>query len=254
LETKPLDFFGPRLKVQRAEHHIQHLDSIFQKYVRDNVRLMSRRRHEGPNVARVGTKFPKHVPTILGDAVHNLRTALDHAYCQLVTHNGSVPNTQTQFYFAKDRSSLEGTIGRQAADSLPAQRIIDLILNEIQLFEGGKLDLYGLHRLDITDKHLLLIPTMRSLKIERLDILGERGNVEYFIENLNIVVTEAEAIVAVEGRSMKLHGNPKKALEILFGDNQPYAREGVLKTLRSLLGNVEAALNLLEAEASKPTD
>jgi hypothetical protein len=103
-------------------------------------------------------------------------------------------------------------------------------------------------------KHLLLIPTMRSLKIERLDILGERGNVEYFIENLNIVVTEAEAIVAVEGRSMKLHGNPKKALEILFGDNQPYAREGVLKTLRSLLGNVEAALNLLEAEASKPTD
>jgi hypothetical protein len=71
------------------------------------------RKDEDPNVARVGTNLPKHVPTILADAVHNLRTALDHTYCQLVTHNGSVPNTQTQFYFAKDRSALEGTTGRQ---------------------------------------------------------------------------------------------------------------------------------------------
>ncbi len=41
-------------------------------------------------------------------------------------------------------------------EGLPSDTVLSVIVNDIQPYENGKLGLYGLHSLDITDKHHIL--------------------------------------------------------------------------------------------------
>ena len=80
------DFYGPNLKVERADQHINDLEAIFDAYVLENIKRLSPNRDHGPlkeSSTIDASPFPKHTPTVLGDAIHNLKSALDHAYCIL---------------------------------------------------------------------------------------------------------------------------------------------------------------------------
>ena len=46
---------------------------------------------------RVRAPIPVDLSLVIGDAVHNLRSALDHLAWQLVLANGQTPTTQTAY-------------------------------------------------------------------------------------------------------------------------------------------------------------
>ena len=149
------DFYGPNLKVERAKHHIDQLEIIFDTHISRNIeRLRPKKNSRGLNRARDASlaTFPKHTPTVLGDAIHNLRAALDHAYCIMVEANANQVSDWT--HFRKSRKSLEDLInGHKNSRLTPSDTVIGAIIDKIQPYENGKLGLYGLHLLDITDKH-----------------------------------------------------------------------------------------------------
>ena len=95
----------------------------------------------------------------------------------MVENNGNAVTKRTLFPFGKDRQSLEASINGHKLKSLtPSDAILNVIINEIQPYEKGKLGLYGLHTLDITDKHHVLIPTAANLIIrDKLDLLDNSG-------------------------------------------------------------------------------
>lgn len=247
-----LDFYGPNLKMDRAEHHINELESIFRRYVIDNMRrARPKKKRDGREVPsrRVGSKLPEHVPTVLGDAIHNLRVALDHAYTIVVEANGGTTTDWTVFKFGKDRQSLEGSMKGAKEDRLP-DAIITRILDEIEPYEGGKLSLYDLHRLDITDKHSVLLPLHRAMHIDKFDFLDAAGRPTGGIRGMTLISanqhnTVTGGIIEISGDAgFKLHGNPHSAFDILFGPGT-LQNESVLTTIRRLQANVRTALGIL---------
>ena len=104
---------------------------------------------------RVRRNPPLHWSALVGDAIHNARSALDHLAWALVELDGGVPGEHTYFPIGKQetgygkslRSALQGT-RPETRDSVRALRP----------WGGGDDQLWLLHQLDILDKHRLLVP------------------------------------------------------------------------------------------------
>ena len=107
--------------------------------------------------------------TIIGDCLHNLRSALDHLAYQLVKLDGKDPNKHTYFPI-RDTPLNEKGIAK-ATQLRPAVARPDILaaVEAVQPYKmfpepGGFLysPLWILHRLDIIDKHRLLLAAVHT--------------------------------------------------------------------------------------------
>jgi hypothetical protein len=253
------DFFGPNLKVERAKHHIGQLEMIFANHMSRNMeRLRPKKNSRGLNRARDASlaTFPKHTPTVLGDAIHNLRAALDHAYCIMVEANRSQITRDTYFPFRKDETALKASInGHKLKGLTPSDAVIATIVDVIQPYEGGKFGLYGLHLLDITDKHLVMIPMAQEMRLGKGLTIHTPGRGDIRFVGLTLRVDDSEKgsgrefIQVADGGRAVLHDNPKSAFHIVFQQGQPFEGESILSCLKRLQTNVVEALNLIRNAA-----
>src|SRR5579871_3852534 len=121
-----------KLKTQRAKDHIRDLDTAIQAF-RDSDPYGFRVEDDlqtGDQVHRIQirSETPEHFALLIGDAVHNLRTALDHLAWQLVLANGQVPTSGpggTQFPIYDPNPKAKSPQGVIPGISTTAQRIID---------------------------------------------------------------------------------------------------------------------------------
>src|SRR5918995_3001656 len=92
---------GVRLKIERARKHIRDLETETSAYLNSSPHPYQLRAEDDPatgdEVYRVRVLFPipESIPLIVGDAVHNLRSALDHLAWQLVESGGGEPGRDT---------------------------------------------------------------------------------------------------------------------------------------------------------------
>src|SRR5271157_5940725 len=79
---------GIRLKIKRADHHIHDLDLESQRFLGSNPYLASPKYNPDIRKTEYRAIMCKtiwgSIPSIAGDAIHNLRSALDDLACQLV--------------------------------------------------------------------------------------------------------------------------------------------------------------------------
>jgi hypothetical protein len=154
-------FQGSRLKIERANKHIQELCSVVTAFFQTDPYRIGIENNPSRGYSLVGFRSigppPSEVPLIIGDTVHNLRSALDLAVCQAVHLGGGKPSRNTKFPFAKSLNELVGA-QRKGKIKTHCPKLFDLIIKEIKPYRGGNDDLYALHDLDIMDKHKLIIP------------------------------------------------------------------------------------------------
>lgn len=151
---------GVRLKLERANVHIAHLLKMSEALEREArsavAKVMDDDLHGRYIVERV-PEIPREYPAVLGDAVHNLRAALDHLAHQLVLAQNGTPTRQTQFPILRDAT--------KAADIHPGMpQTIKSVLEGSQPFRRRAVveidPLWCLHHLDIADKHRQLLVTV----------------------------------------------------------------------------------------------
>jgi hypothetical protein len=156
---------GARAKAERAEKHFDELVTVVQRF-RDSEPYEIVPKIEAATGHRVGyarekTPFPATcVSLIVGDVLHNLRSALDLLYCDLVRANGKTVKKEDAFPICgspKKFKSLLPQIRRRVAD--PAAKAIE----ELKPYKGGNEAYWRLHQLDITDKHRLLLTAVLSV-------------------------------------------------------------------------------------------
>jgi hypothetical protein len=100
---------------------------------------------------------PPPLLCIVGDAVHNLRSALDHLACELVRANRKGPGPQTEFPILDGPITTAKREARFAAKvEGMRQEVIDAI-RDVHPYQGGNNTLWRLHRLDAIDKHNVLL-------------------------------------------------------------------------------------------------
>jgi len=112
--------------------------------------------------------FPLEFPLIIGDAVHNLRSALDHSAHLLVTVGRGSPGPFPHVCFpifengSKYKAGLLGRVRGMRQDAIDA-------IDATEPYGGGNGEtLYHLHCLNNIDKHRLLVTVWSNLQAHTL--------------------------------------------------------------------------------------
>jgi hypothetical protein len=162
---------GPIAKLDRAKTHFQALNKSIGAFKRSKTHDIVVTKNDpltGEQVANLRIlKRPKNPEwgLVLGDMVHNLRSALDHLIWQLVILNGEKPRRQNQFpvigtkaeYWEVQPNRSESTRDRMLAGVADEHRtFIDLVQpfnGREDAPEGTRTALSLLSSLSNTDKH-----------------------------------------------------------------------------------------------------
>jgi hypothetical protein len=158
-----------KLKIGRAKDHVRDLESVVvpffdsfpYTYAADILPQISQ------YAIRLATvkPLPHCIPIIAGDAVHNLRSALDHVAWQLVEAGGGNPNDRTSFPIiaadAKARQRYASAVGQGNIAKMKSGALS--LLESVQPYNSGDDTLAAIHQLDIWDKHRLIVAVHATL-------------------------------------------------------------------------------------------
>ena len=119
--------------------------------------------------ARIRKPMPIKFSALIGDFVHNLRTALDLLVCDLVTINGK---SAKEVYFPFCATAAE--LPRIIRDRRIYRAGPDVVayIESLKPYTGGNIALRCIHNLDITDKHHTLLPVLAAASVPLRDLLG----------------------------------------------------------------------------------
>ena len=165
-------FHGPSLKLERAKHHIKDFvskaETFYSKtspkfFIQDYPQTRQR-----TLCVDVDTSVPDELPLILGDAIHNLRSALDHLTWDVVSPLNPPRPGDVQFPFCRKKEGFEAAISHRQID-LAGEKIVEKF-RELKPYPSGNDLLYALHKLDIADKHQLIVPVVSLVGFETLNL------------------------------------------------------------------------------------
>ena len=162
-------FYAARLKLKRARKHLADLAEAVEEW-RASDPITNTITHSeasvGPwegNTRTLASDFkgttaiaalPEALPVIIGDVIHNARSALDLMASECAKQNGKSPNG-VRFPFSKVEEDFEKRLQesnfRRGGDA--ALRLV----RELRPFPTGNPALRALHDLDLKDKHQELI-------------------------------------------------------------------------------------------------
>jgi hypothetical protein len=165
------------VKLSRASEIVRELHTEITAFHQSNpYKLIAEREaSSGAHVVRVRILQtpPVRWGALIGDAIHNLRSALDLLIWQLVLHAGGTPGKRTAFpIFDRETDFLAGYAAQLAGtDASVGKRV-----KALAPYEKGNATLWLLHRLDIIDKHRVLLPAYSSVGTTIIDMsVGMRG-------------------------------------------------------------------------------
>jgi hypothetical protein len=163
---------------------------------------------------------------IVGDAIHNLRSALDLMASELARINGR-SDKSVYFPFSDSADTFDEAIKKKNFHRT-GQDSVDL-LREFSPYRGGNEDLRAIHDLDISDKHTALIVTPHTLNVA--------FSATYDLADLN-----KNTVCAVVD-----------SMTFRFPDGTPLAGRDVVETLEELVkltdGILQAFASLVAARA-----
>jgi hypothetical protein len=167
-----------RIKVERANQHLAELKKGLASGMADQLHAVTME-SDTKSLYESGPFFilDSTIPAIVGDIVHNLRSALDHLAWQLVSVGVANGETRSQgwekiqFPIAHSFDSFVSMKGRAIEG---ARREAIKVLDRLKPYQGGNDALWLLRQLDNTDKHSFILP------VGKLYILRAKGASVWF--------------------------------------------------------------------------
>lgn len=154
-----LNFHSPRLKVSRAKYHLDEFRSACSAFAETQPYELfdeiDQATGEYVHRIRILRDIPGELSTIVGDVVHNLRSALDQTVCALVRENRRQVSKSNAFPVAPNAAKFEeACVGRLKNVSEKAANYI----RQLKPYQGGTTELWVLSELDNMDKHNEIVP------------------------------------------------------------------------------------------------
>lgn len=150
---------GPKLKLEWAKRHINELKAtigeFFESEPYELVHEVDSQTGENVYRLRVHKSVPVELSAILGDAVHNLRAALDQLVCTLIRLNSNFPKGMQGFPIATSGEDYESFVRKRIAG---VSTKVERLIFRLKPYRGGNRRLWLLHQLDILDKHDGILP------------------------------------------------------------------------------------------------
>jgi hypothetical protein len=173
-----LSLFGSAFqKVERANQHILDLETAFNAHREGHgYYLRSELDADGTTIFYIDffPSLPPGVPLLIGDAIHNLRSALDHATWELLGLDGG---TQDGCAFPCCKGSVADYEGMCKGIQTPRGDTKKFFMN-FSAYPGGKgEDVLRLHQLNIIDKHRTLMPIIHIASLDDLKVTRPNGQI-----------------------------------------------------------------------------
>jgi len=252
--------FGSRTKIERAKQHLRDLDACMKAFTASDPYPLGSKFDEQTGLHQLYverlTPIPSMAPAIIGDIVHNLRSALDHLAYRLVfkgtsgvgilTKNGGNPFQHVYFPIFDDVHKYEARkVGQIKGMSKPAIDAID----RIKPYKGGNDTLWRLHRLNNIDKHRLLVVVAAQFQGFYLDTGWLIPNIP--IRGQKFVPVEAGAILfSATPQVIKQMGNKVElSLEMAFFEPEIVEGEPIRPTLVQMIDLTENLISSIGAHA-----
>lgn len=167
-------FEGSELQVINARRHIRSLEAEFVKCQESFPQNLPDPTWDGKGLWYWDLPVPKQPPvaisSIVMDAVHNLRSALDLLIMDTFTvieRNGK----GSHFPFAIDIDELRAKF---ISNKYKLRKLPEGVLSIIETYEpfhGGRFDLRALHDIDISNKHNALVLVAAPVALRRCELL-----------------------------------------------------------------------------------
>jgi len=257
-----ISFLGPRLKVKRAYKHIDELETWLRDLVQSNID--STRAHKDANpgsesdtlVISRPSGYSVEVGLIVGDAIHNLRAALDLvASAIIIAGNGDA--SKVYFPLGDTRQTLVGSAHYRLIESV-APDLATIIADIIKPYKtGGNPNFWALNRLDRMDKHRVLIPTIANA-CQHIVAIGPKQEDDPPAARPGAIymicgTTTQESRAPRVGSAAYLHNQRSGygTIEIGFGEGEAFENEPIIPTLRQLAQLVSGVIDSLESHCQR---
>jgi hypothetical protein len=241
-------FLSAKLKIERAYQHILEVERWVADFIDLNPQSMGI--YKNPETGNVGLqvtqqrpyKFPTlALPIVIGDVVHNLRTALDHVASEILRPFGIDPET----------SSFPIDVNRQSLIGKPHYRVIKQPAPDIAIIIADFIDssgskFVGLNHLDRVDKHRLLISIVSVAKAT-VTAIDDDNNISNIPEGTLLILPSGQPVTPDSPADLHNKRNSKATVLICFAEGEPFENEPVIPTLHQLLQLVTGILQALEA-------
>lgn len=171
-------FEASRLKLERAVRHGNELKWAIDRYLAEKPCVIVVGPYPGGMAEKFGTRawiarirkpVPPTLAAIIGDLVHNLRSALDLLACDLVQLAGKSTKS-VYFPFCDVATDLTETIKKRNLHRAGSD--IVAAIKSLQPYKGGNIALRAIHDMDIADKHHALLPVIGAVTVSLGDLLG----------------------------------------------------------------------------------
>jgi hypothetical protein len=243
---------GPDQKVKRAKHHIEELAveatgflngggyEVFSDYDSEPGRRLDR--------VRVIQVASPELACVLGDVVHNLKSALDLVAWQAVEAGGGTPGRDTGFPICQSPNDFKAT-GLAKVEGA-SEESLDVI-RRAKPYKGGNDSLWRLHHLDRFDKHRLLAVVGAAHQYTSIDMSGFMR--QEFPEltdlpEMRIGINPADKLFPLEDGEVlyetdaEAKENPEHALFVAFGQGEIAESEPIMESVAEMLQSVESVL------------
>src|SRR5438876_12182372 len=117
-------FESSRRKLARAKHHLADLDQMEKSFIDGNPYATitepdPKRHHHMVCKLKVIKPLPESFAEVVGDAVNNLRAALDHSCYALAVAGGKLKSKNAYFPFGCDAADFERNLHGRSCRDIP---------------------------------------------------------------------------------------------------------------------------------------
>jgi hypothetical protein len=245
----PVVFPGSRIKMKRANTHIADLEARIRDFQeRKPFHVLVNEDADGMQspCCEIREDIDPYWGAVIGDAAHNLRSALDLMINDLAAAD---QRGKARFPIVKDEDAWTRARKRmgQVSPSIEAE------IKALQPYLGGDERLRDLHLLDIEDKHALLLPAAAIVVVK--DFSGTQVGTGGTMSVGEMRITASKAGMHPLGvrvhrmLGFQFHNDFNLAAEIVFGDTDPLPGAPILPTLK---GFAEAVAKVVDAFSPRP--
>lgn len=247
---------GPFLKLHRAHEHYDRLVDVVTQYGARATLVPVEVEAKDSKVTwqmQLSESPPGIIPLLIGDVIHNLRSALDILICD-VARLRDLGKRQFKFPFAESEAKLlkilkdeHKRIGDDVCDAILA----------LQPYTGGNPLLRGLHDLDIIDKHRLILPVYfaqwrrDNIALRITDLMRNENphqdvpKIAFLSDMENTPMSVGDIIVCEVGEDpLRYYEEVKSPVLIRFpsSDDTPFQHSFVLDVLAQLFEHINGIL------------
>jgi hypothetical protein len=235
-------FASARLKIKRAQTHIDEVELLEKAFLANNYEVRFSVDASGMQEIKLASlgRPSAEMGLVIGDAVHNLRSALDHSMVSILGARGN----QISFPLAKDKSN-PGAHSTYPIIKKEMPGLALLLTDTIVIHDTGLACLWAIGALDNIDKHNLLIAVGSVHELHGL-VLED-------IEHQSVI---APSVVYVKPGGILDIGNWAGQMTVtspgtpvgyvMFADGQPLEGTAVVPCLRNLVGITARAIDKIE--------